>query len=110
MKKENLEGVYTINGINQDEERSNYSGILQLKIDENNRITAEWLINNTQTQQGKGFYHKNTVVINFNYETEENGIYKGVVVYKWENNILDGFWSEKHGNQEYLGFETGFKL
>ena len=33
------------------------------------------------------------------------------MVYKFINNtIIDGFWSEKYGDDDYLGFEEGRKL
>jgi hypothetical protein len=35
--------------------------------------------------------------------------FKGVVVYRCLSNILDGFWSEKHGNPLYLGTERCLK-
>lgn len=41
-----------------------------------------------------------------NDESEDRKIYKGVAVYRCiTKDILDGFWSEKHGNPLYLGSE-----
>ncbi|WP_234369110.1 hypothetical protein [Brumimicrobium mesophilum] len=109
-----IEGTYSIIGLNQNKEQNPYNGFLHLiKLGEN-RVTAEWVIGGEQTQIGVGFYHNETLAINFSYEGElENKphIFKGVVVYKFLNEtILTGFWSEKHGNDDYLGFEEGRRL
>ena len=86
-------------------------GTLTLALDDNNRIIAEWLISNIQKQYGTGFFKDNILVINFNYEGEEHAIFKGVVVYKCiTKDILDGFWSEKHGNPLFLGSERCFRV
>ena len=38
-------------------------------------------------------------------------VFKGVVVYKCiTKDVLDGFWSEKHGNPLYLGAERCFRV
>jgi hypothetical protein len=111
MTVEDLAGSFTIMGSNQDEERARYKGTLHLTLDENNRIQADWLINESQNQTGTGFFKDNILVINFNYNGEENRIYKGVVVYKCiTKDILDGFWSEKHGNPLYIGEERCFRI
>jgi hypothetical protein len=50
-------------------------------------------------------------VINFNYLDEDNCVYKGVAVYKCINkDVVDGFWSEKHGNPLYLGTERCLRI
>lgn len=105
-------GTYKIAGINQDAERSTYSGILTLALNENDRILANWSIgNDSQTMQGIGFYKDNILVINFQYQGHDSNIYKGVVVYKvLSTNILDGFWSEKHGDQQFLGEEQCIRV
>lgn len=112
--KISLQGTYKITGSNQDKEQSSYSGFLHLNIIGSNRVTAEWVIDSEQTQKGTGFFHEDTLVINFYYQGEEENkekTYKGVVVYTTtNNNTLKGFWSEKHGNEDYLGFEEGKKL
>ena len=42
---------------------------------------------------------------------EDNTLYKGVVVYRCiTKDILDGFWSEKHGNSLCLGEERCFRV
>lgn len=106
-----LPGTYNITGTNQNEEVTTYKGTLDLTLDENNRITAKWLINNNQEQLGVGFFKDNILVINFNYKGENETIYKGVVVYKCiTKDVLDGFWSEKHGNPLYLGKERCFRV
>ncbi|WP_233244217.1 hypothetical protein [Brumimicrobium oceani] len=109
-----FEGSYNIIGLNQDEEQGRYFGFLHISKVSEIRVNAEWVINGEQVQQGSGFFHGDTLIINFSYEGEEDNegkIYKGVVVYKLINNvILTGFWSEKHGNDEFLGFEEGRKL
>ena len=51
-----LVGSFNITGRNQDEEGIAYKGILELSIDQNNRINAKWLINNSQAQFGTGFF------------------------------------------------------
>lgn len=107
MTIQDLVGSYSISGSNQDESNQiTYKGILNLSLDENNRIIAQWLINNTQQQKGHGFFKDNILVINFSYKGDENKIYKGVAVYKCITaDVLEGFWSEKHGNPLYLGTE-----
>lgn len=102
-----LQGEYEVEGTNQDQERSSYKGILQLTLDENEKICATWKINNLQTQYGNGFFQDDILVINFNYTGYDNEVLKGVVVYRFINkNELRGFWSEKHGDQRFLGNEN----
>ena len=112
LKVQDIAGEYQISGINQDAERSRYSGILKLSLDENNKIIAHWSINNDlQTMQGTGFYKDNILVINFNYVGDDAIIYKGVVVYRTlDSNVLSGFWSEKYGNQKFLGEEQCLRI
>ena len=106
----NLVGIYTITGYNQDETDITYKGTLNLTLDSNNRIIAKWLINNSQKQFGTGFFKDGILVINFNYLGEDSNTYKGVVVYRClSNDILDGFWSEKHGDPLFLGEERCFR-
>jgi hypothetical protein len=111
MKIEELVGSFTIIGSNQDEEGENYRGILDLTLDENNRIIGQWLINENQIQTGTGFFKNDILVINFNYLGDDDITYKGVVVYKCiTKDLLDGFWSEKHGDPRYLGEERCFRM
>jgi hypothetical protein len=111
MKIEELVGSFTIIGSNQDVEKENYKGTLALTLDENNRIIAKWLINENQIQTGSGFFKNDILVINFNYLGEDDITYKGVVVYKCiTKDLLDGFWSEKHGDPGYLGEERCFRM
>ena len=111
MNIKELVGEFNIVGNNQNEEAATYKGTLTLALDDNNRIIAEWLISNSQKQYGTGFFKDNILVINFNYEGEEHAIFKGVVVYKCiTKDILDGFWSEKHGNPLFLGSERCFRV
>jgi len=111
MKIEDLVGEYTIIGSNQDDESHNYNGILSLNLDANKRIVAHWTINQSQQQTGTGFFKNNILVINFKYVGEDQNIYKGVAVYQCiSKDILDGFWSEKHGNPLYLGEERCFRI
>lgn len=111
MIVEDLVGKYNIIGNNQDVEKHTYKGVLSLALDDNKRIIAKWLINNEQEQLGTGFFKNNILVINFNYKGSDKNIYKGVVVYKCiSKDILEGFWSEKHGNPLYLGEEHCFKI
>ncbi len=112
MTIQDLIGTYSISGSNQDENSEiTYKGILTLSLDKNNRIVARWLINNTQEQKGLGFFKDNILVINFNYKGEENKTFKGVAVYRCiTKDVLDGFWSEKHGNPLYLGTESCLRM
>lgn len=108
---EDLVGKFQILGSNQDETENSYKGILDVSLDENNRIVATWLINKSQQQFGTGFFKDNILVINFNYQGDENTIYKGVVIYRCiSKDILDGFWSEKYGNPLFLGEERCFRI
>ncbi|KAA5821184.1 hypothetical protein FPF71_16910 [Algibacter amylolyticus] len=109
MMLKDLVGHYTVVGRNQDDEPNTYKGSLSLTLDENNRIKAKWLINKNQEQFGTGFFKDNILVINFNYKMDHN-VFKGVVVYKClSKDVLDGFWSEKHGDPNYLGKEQCFR-
>ncbi|MBF4494266.1 hypothetical protein IRZ83_13230 [Flavobacterium sp. JLP] len=112
MTVQHLIGDYSISGSNQDEsDQITYKGILSLSLDENNRIIAQWLINNTQQQKGYGFFKDNILVINFSYKGDENKTYKGVAVYKCiTKDVLEGFWSEKHGNPLFLGTERCLRI
>jgi hypothetical protein len=111
MNIEELAGNFTIIGSNQDAEENTYKGTLSLTLDSYNRIKAKWIINNEQLQTGTGFFRDNILVINFNYKGENNQIFKGVVVYRClSKDLLDGFWSEKHGNPLYLGKERCFRI
>ncbi|WP_299210636.1 hypothetical protein [uncultured Dokdonia sp.] len=111
MNKQDLVGTFSIIGSNQDAEGGNYKGPLSLTLDENKRIIAEWLINENQTQLGTGFFKDNILILNFKYQNEKGAIYKGVAVYKCiTKDLLDGFWSEKHGNPLYLGEERCFRV
>lgn len=111
MTIQDLVGTFSVSGSNQDESNEiTYKGILTLTLDKNNRIKANWLINSHQ-QKGTGFFKDNILVINFNYKGDDNKIYKGVVVYKCiTKDVLDGFWSEKHGNPLYLGSEHCLRM
>lgn len=110
MTLQELVGDYSVIGSNQDAESNTYKGLLSLTIDENNRINAKWLINKTQEQFGNGFFKNNILVINFNYK-DENTVFKGVVVYKCiSKDILEGFWSEKHGDPNYIGEERCMRI
>jgi hypothetical protein len=111
MTVQELIGDYKIIGKNQDDTDLTYEGTLSLRLDENNRILAKWLIHNEQEQLGTGFYKDNILVINFTYKAEDSKLYKGVVVYRClTKDVLDGFWSEKHGNPMYLGEERCFRV
>lgn len=104
MKVKDLVGDYYFQGKNQDEgEEFAYEGTLNL--DKNDRIVAKWLIGEHE-QNGLGFFKDDILVLNFWYEGDDEKIFKGVAVYRCLNeNTLDGFWSEKHGNPRYLGAE-----
>jgi hypothetical protein len=111
MNIEDLVGQFQILGSNQDETEKTYKGTLDLALDANNRIIAKWMINRSQEQFGTGFFKDNILVINFNYQGDENTIYKGVAVYRCiSKNVLDGFWSEKYGNPLFMGEERCFRI
>ena len=111
MTLNDLVGTYNILGKNQDNKGLEYRGVLTLSGDANNRIVAHWLINNQQEQHGSGFFKDDILVINFNYQGDDVEVLKGVVVYRCiTKDILDGFWSEKHGNPLYLGEERCFRI
>ena len=111
MTIQDLIGTYTIIGKNQEDTAHNYTGTLSLSLDMNNRIVAKWFIDGEQAQLGAGFFKDSILVINFKYQGEENVVLKGVVVYRCiTKDILDGFWSEKHGNPLYLGEERCFRV
>lgn len=106
-----LAGNYIIKGYNQDAFKSSYEGELTLSIDSNDRIIAQWRISGNQFQEGTGFFKDQILVINFNYKGEDATVFKGVVVYKClSTDLLDGFWSEKHGDPEFLGMEQAYKI
>lgn len=111
MTIQDLVGTFSVSGSNQDESNEiTYKGVLTLTLDKNNRVKADWLINSHQ-QKGTGFFKDNILVINFNYKGDDNKTYKGVVVYKCiTKDVLDGFWSEKHGNPLYLGSEHCLRM
>lgn len=112
MTLQDLIGQYSISGSNQDDSNEmTYQGILTLSLDPNNRVIAHWLINSNQEQKGYGFFKDNILVINFSYKGEDDEIYKGVAVYRCiTKDVLDGFWSEKHGNPLYLGVEHCLRI
>ncbi|REC61512.1 hypothetical protein DRF65_15075 [Chryseobacterium pennae] len=106
MTVHDLAGTYSIKGSNQEEsDEFSYQGTLILSVDENARIIAQWMIGD-HIQNGTGFYKDHILVLNFNYEGDDHNTYKGVAVYRClRKDVLDGFWSEKHGNPLYLGSE-----
>ncbi|TYB74468.1 hypothetical protein ES677_03575 [Bizionia gelidisalsuginis] len=111
MTIKDLEGTYTIIGKNQDTEGQSYKGVLHLICKENNRLDAQWLINKTQEQSGTAFFKNDILVINFKYTGDDDTIYKGVAVYTCiSKDLLDGFWSEKYGDQNCLGSERAFRI
>ncbi|MFB9079175.1 hypothetical protein ACFFLS_03905 [Flavobacterium procerum] len=112
MTIQDLIGDYSISGSNQEESSAiSYKGTLSLSLDINNRIVAVWLINDTQKQKGTGFFKDNILVINFSYKGDDHKTYKGVAVYRCiTKDVLEGFWSEKHGNPLYLGSENCLRM
>ncbi len=110
MTVNDLAGNYSIQGTNQEENSSIYHGFLTLRVAENGRIVAEWIIGD-HIQHGTGFYKDQILIINFSYEGDGDKIYKGVAVYRClSQDILDGFWSEKHGDPLYLGSEHAVRI
>jgi len=111
MQLSELVGQFSIIGNNQDEGDSTYKGILTLTLNAQGRIKALWKINGDQVQKGTGFFKDNILVINFNYEGEDQKTYKGVAVYRClTKDLLDGFWSEKYGDPLFLGTERCFRI
>ena len=111
LSVQDIIGEFSISGTNQDEDRSTYKGTLSLKMDQNKRILARWNISNDQEQFGTGFFKNNILVVNFNYLGADQNIFKGVVVYRClSKDILEGFWSEKHGDPRFLGEEHCFRI
>lgn len=108
---QDLVGEYLITGSNQERsDEPTYKGKLTLSLDENNRIIAHWNIGDSQEQNGTGFFKDNILVINFNYEVDDL-IFKGVAVYRcMTKDVLNGFWSEKHGNPHFLGSEQALRI
>lgn len=106
-----LAGTYSIKGSNQEKSSDiSYYGTLTLAIDSFDRIVAQWIIGD-HIQNGTGFYKDSILVLNFNYEGDDHNIYKGVAVYRClSKDVLDGFWSEKHGNPLYLGSEYCLRI
>lgn len=112
MTPQDLIGTYSISGSNQEANHAiTYHGVLTLTLDEHSRIQAHWLINNEQVQTGSGFFKNNILVINFKYKGADKVTYKGVAVYQCiTKDVLDGFWSEKHGDPLYLGSERCLRI
>jgi hypothetical protein len=78
MTVRDLAGSYSVQGSNQEEsDHISYQGVLTLSLDENSRIIAQWIIGDHE-QNGTGFYKDGILIINFNYEGEDDKIYKGV--------------------------------
>lgn len=112
MNIQDLVGKYNIQGSNQEEtDQTNYYGILDLSLDENNRIVAHWRIGKDQEQFGNGFFKDNILAIHFYYKDDLDVKYKGIVVYRCiTKDLLEGFWSEKHGDPRYLGSERCLRI
>lgn len=111
MTVQDLIGTFSIIGSNQDDTENSYKGELTLSLDDNKRVIATWLINKSQQQFGNGFFKDNILVINFNYQGDEDSIYYGTIVYKClTKDILEGFWSEEFGNPKFLGSENCFRV
>lgn len=112
MTIQDLVGEYSILGSNQEYgDAVAYRGRLILSLNQNNRIEAQWIIGNDQIQTGEGFFKDNILVINFRYPVDVNTVYKGVAVYRCvTKDVLEGFWSEKHGDPLYLGSERALRI
>ncbi len=71
MTVHDLAGSYSIKGSNQEaSEQVSYHGTLILSVDENARIIARWIIGD-HIQNGTGFYKDRILVLNFNYEGDD---------------------------------------
>lgn len=104
-------GTYKVLGSNQNEEASNYQGILNLTSPDNKIIHAEWLIGTDQKHQGIGFMEGDQLLLKFQYQGDDDLMYRGVVEYHLvEKGILEGFWTEEYGDTRFLGSEQCFKI
>ena len=111
MKTQDILGYFSIIGTNQDDSKNTYKGKLFLSLDDDRKIIAKWLINNTQEQFGTGYFKNNILVINFYYKSIEGEIFKGKVIYKClTKDILEGIWTEDFGNPEFVGTENCFRI
>lgn len=111
MKPKDIIGHFSVIGTNQDDSRNTYTGELNLSLDKDDRIVAKWLINKSQPQNGIGVLKNNSLVINFQYQGDENTIYRGTVIYKFlTKDILEGTWTEEFGNPNYVGTENCFRV
>lgn len=104
-------GTYKILGSNQDEEASNYQGILELSSIDDEIVEARWTIGTSQKHMGIGLLENSRLVIKFRYLGDDGINYHGVVEYHLvENGILEGFWTEEYGDNRFLGTEQCFKI
>lgn len=111
MEAREIVGQYFIKGKNQSAEIDfTYEGILTLTLDEHERFVAHWLIGD-QEQHATGFFKDDILLLNFSYVGDDDLIYKGVAVYRClDAHTLNGFWSEKYGDPNYLGEELCTRL
>lgn len=111
MMVEDIMGHFSVIGTNQDDSKNTYTGELFLDLNDDNSINAKWLINNIQTQFGKGFLNGSVLTINFHYKGVGDEIFYGQVTYKClTKDILEGTWVEEFGNPDYIGTENCFRL
>lgn len=104
-------GTYKILGSNQDEEASNYQGLLKISSLDGEIIEAEWTIGDSQKHQGIGLLEDSRLLLKFRYEGDDGQTFHGVVEYHLlESGILEGFWTEEYGDNRFLGTEQCFKL
>lgn len=106
-----LIGNYLIEGVNQNEEESRYQGSLNLSLRSDGRLDAVWKIGANQIQYGVGFFKNEMLVINFQYEGDDDSKYTGVVAYTCVSvDVLHGIWSEEAGDPTYVGVEKAHKI
>ncbi|BAO55984.1 hypothetical protein [Nonlabens marinus] len=111
MTLDDLMGSFTIQGENQNAMKSSYSGTLELSLNSDLQVVANWQIGEEQTQSGLGFYKDNILVINFKYTGGDGARYYGTVVYKCvTKDVLVGFWSEELGDPAFLGTEKAYRI
>lgn len=104
-------GTYKILGSNQDEEASNYQGILRLNSHDGEIIEGEWTIAADQKQYGIGLIEDSRLVLKFHYMGDDGNQYQGIVEYHIvSDGILEGFWTEEFGDNRFLGTEQCFKM
>lgn len=92
-----LLGTYLVEGVNPDEEKTTYEGILELTTYNNKEISAKWKIGEEQEQFGQGYIKKDKLIVDFYYYDDYLKKCNGQVIYSFlDNQILQGVWTEEN--------------